>query len=86
MNSYQSTESLYNNSTESVISSILTTRAILSPFQCSTGCIAGGTIVNHFMYIMLVRKLVFGFSKIVKASQHYIVQAICGSDMVEVFN
>ena len=29
----------------------------------------------------LVRKLVFGFNKRVKASQHCIVQAICGSDI-----
>ena len=46
-----------------------------------------GNVRSLFKANALVRKLVFGFFKRVKASQFFIVQAICGSDyIVEVFN
>ena len=42
-------------------------------------CIAAHNVMS--CPALHVRKLVFGFNKRVKASQHCIVQAICGSDI-----
>ena len=59
-------------------------------FRLPRDCSASGMFAVHNVMSCpaLVRKLVFGFYKMVKASHNCIVQAICGSDidLVEVFN